>query len=59
MMLMVSIFCFSTPLVVSYAFHARRHADQKRLAWIGLLLSLLLLAPFTLAMTGSILNCLR
>ena len=55
-MLMVSVFCFTSPLAVAYGFHARRHAAQRPLAWAGLVFSLTVFAVFTLVMLASVLN---
>lgn len=55
-MLMESILCFTAPLAVVYAFHARRKAPQRALAWLGLVLSLVVFIPFIMAMIGAVLN---
>jgi hypothetical protein len=55
-MLMESILCFASPLAVLYAFHARRKAPQRALAWIGLILSLVVFVPFAMATMGAVLN---
>jgi hypothetical protein len=55
-MLMESILCFTAPLAVVYAFHARRKAPQRALAWLGLVLSLVVFVPFVMAMIGAALN---
>ena len=55
-MLMESILCFASPLAVLYAFHARRKAPQRALAWIGLILSLVVFVPFAMATMAAVLN---
>jgi hypothetical protein len=54
--LMESILCFASPLAVLYAFHARRKAPQRTLAWIGLILSLVVFVPFVMAAMAAVLN---
>ena len=56
LMLMESILCFASPLAVLYAFHARRKATQRALAWIGLILSLVVFVPFVMATMAAVLN---
>ncbi len=54
--LMVSIFCFASPLAVLYGLHARRKAPERRLAWIGLSLSLGVFVLFVLQMINAVLD---
>jgi hypothetical protein len=56
LMLMESILCFGSPLALVYAFHARRKAPQRGLAWIGLILSIVVFIPFVMATMGAVLN---
>ncbi len=56
MVLMESIFCFTSPLAVFYGFHARRKAPQRVTALMGLLLSLLVFVPFAMVVIGAILD---
>ncbi len=56
LMLMVSIFCFGAPLAVLYGFHARRKAPQRALAWAGLILSLIVFAPFAMGAIAAVIN---
>jgi len=56
LMLMESILCFGSPLAVLYAFHARRKAPQRALAWIGLILALVVFVPFVMSTMGALLN---
>jgi hypothetical protein len=54
LMLMESILCFASPLAVLYAFHAKRKAPQRALAWIGLILCLVVFIPFAMATMGAV-----
>lgn len=56
MILMESILCFAAPVALLYAFHARRKAPERTLAWIGLVLSFLVFIPFVMAMIATVLN---
>jgi hypothetical protein len=50
--LKVSVLCLTTPIAVLYGLHAWRHAPERALACIGLVLSLIVLVPFGLVMIG-------
>jgi hypothetical protein len=52
----LSLFCFGAPLALAYGFHARRNAPDRRLAWGGLALGLVVFGLFICWMIASVLN---